>query len=31
VGAYAVRELDGHPDAGDLIRILSQFDALFDG
>src|SRR5262245_34407054 len=31
VGAYAVRELDGHPDAGELITILSEFDALFDG
>ena len=29
VGAYAVRELDGDPDAGTLITLLSDFDALF--
>ena len=29
VGAYAVRELDGDPDAGTLIGLLSDFDALF--
>jgi len=31
VGAYAVRELDGHPDVGLLVTLLSEFDALFDG
>ena len=30
VGAQAVREFDGDPDAGDLVTLLSEFDALFD-
>jgi uncharacterized protein YqcC (DUF446 family) len=30
VGAQAVREFDGHPDADRLITLLSEFDALFD-
>lgn len=30
VGAQAVREFDGHPDAGHLLTLLSEFDALFD-
>ena len=29
VGAYAVREWDGHPEAGQLITLLSEFDPLF--
>lgn len=28
VGAYAVRELDGHPDAGHLVDLLVAFDGL---
>ncbi|HEY6348101.1 MAG TPA: YqcC family protein [Candidatus Angelobacter sp.] len=30
VGAQAVRELDGHPDADRLLTLLSEFDALFE-
>jgi uncharacterized protein YqcC (DUF446 family) len=30
VGTMAVREFDGDPDAGDLTRLLNEFDALFD-
>ena len=30
VGAQAVREFDGYPDADRLITLLSEFDALFD-
>jgi len=30
VGAQAVREFDGDPDAGRLVTLLSEFDALFD-
>ena len=30
VGAQAVREFDGDPDAGGLVTLLSEFDALFD-
>jgi len=30
VGAQAVREFDGNSDAGTLITLLSEFDALFD-
>jgi len=30
VGAHAVREFDGSPEAGDLITLLGEFDALFD-
>jgi uncharacterized protein YqcC (DUF446 family) len=30
VGAQAVREFDGSPEAGDLITLLAEFDALFD-
>jgi len=30
VGAQAVREFDGNPYAGDLVTLLSEFDALFD-
>lgn len=30
VGAQAVREFDGAPDADGLITLLSEFDALFD-
>jgi uncharacterized protein YqcC (DUF446 family) len=30
VAAQAVREFDGDPGAGDLIKLLSEFDALFD-
>ncbi|HEV3317718.1 MAG TPA: YqcC family protein [Candidatus Angelobacter sp.] len=30
VGAQAVREFDGHPDAGRLLSLLSEFDALFE-
>lgn len=29
VGAQAVREFDGEPQAGRLVSLLSQFDALF--
>ena len=29
VGAQAVREFDGAPEASDLVRLLSEFDALF--
>jgi uncharacterized protein YqcC (DUF446 family) len=29
VGAQAVREFDGWDEAGELVRILSEFDALF--
>ncbi len=29
VGAQAIREFDGNPDAGKLITLLSEFDALF--
>jgi uncharacterized protein YqcC (DUF446 family) len=30
VGAQAVREFDSYPEASDLIRLLSEFDALFN-
>jgi uncharacterized protein YqcC (DUF446 family) len=30
VGAQAVREFDGNPDADTLVTLLSEFDALFD-
>ena len=30
VGAQAVREFDGAPDADRLVTLLSEFDALFD-
>ena len=30
VGTQAVREFDGNPEAGDLITLLAEFDALFD-
>jgi uncharacterized protein YqcC (DUF446 family) len=30
VGAHAVREFDGSPEAGGLITLLAEFDALFD-
>jgi len=30
VGAQAVREFDGEPDADHLVTLLSEFDALFD-
>lgn len=30
VGAQAVREFDGSPEAGDLITLLAEFDTLFD-
>ena len=30
VGAQAVREFDVHPDAGRLLTLLSEFDALFE-
>ena len=30
VGTQAVREFDGSPEAGDLITLLAEFDALFD-
>ena len=30
VGAQAVREFDGHPQADRLITLLSEFDALFE-
>jgi uncharacterized protein YqcC (DUF446 family) len=30
VGAQAVREFDGYPEADRLITLLSEFDALFD-
>ena len=30
VGAQAVREFDGSPDASDLVNLLCEFDALFD-
>jgi len=30
VGTQAVREFDGDPGAGDLVTLLSEFDALFD-
>jgi len=30
VGAQAVREFDGSPEAGDLITLLAEFDALFE-
>ena len=29
VGAQAVREFDGAPEASDLVRLLSEFDVLF--
>jgi uncharacterized protein YqcC (DUF446 family) len=29
VGAQAVREFDGAPEASDLVGLLSEFDALF--
>ena len=29
VAAQAVREFDGAPEASDLVRLLSEFDALF--
>jgi uncharacterized protein YqcC (DUF446 family) len=31
VGAQAVREFDGHHEAGTLLQLLCDFDALFDG
>jgi uncharacterized protein YqcC (DUF446 family) len=31
VGAQAVREFDGDTDAGQLVKLLSEFDALFRG
>lgn len=31
VAAMAVRNLDGHPDAGTLIGLIGEFDALIDG
>jgi|SRR5579859_1951182 len=30
VGAQAVREFDGDPQAGRLVTLLAEFDALFD-
>jgi uncharacterized protein YqcC (DUF446 family) len=30
VGTQAVREFDGSPEAGDLITLLAEFDALFE-
>jgi uncharacterized protein YqcC (DUF446 family) len=30
VGAQAVREFDGDTNAGELVTLLSEFDALFD-
>ena len=30
VGAQAVREFDGQPDADRLVTLLSEFDGLFD-
>jgi len=30
VGTQAVREFDTSPEAGDLITLLAEFDALFD-
>lgn len=30
VGAQAVREFDGNPDADRLVTLLSEFDALFE-
>lgn len=30
VGAQAVREFDGDPNAGNLVLLLSEFDALFE-
>ncbi|HEY6306209.1 MAG TPA: YqcC family protein [Candidatus Angelobacter sp.] len=30
VGAQAVREFDGNPDADALVTLLAEFDALFD-
>jgi uncharacterized protein YqcC (DUF446 family) len=30
VGAQAVREFDGNPDADNLVTLLAEFDALFD-
>ena len=30
VGAQAVREFDGDPNADHLVELLSEFDALFD-
>lgn len=30
VGAQAVREFDGDPEAAGLVSLLSEFDALFD-
>src|SRR5258708_40331501 len=30
VGAQAVREVDGYPDAADLVTLLSEFDAIVD-
>lgn len=30
VGAQAVREFDGHPNADRLVTLLSEFDALFE-
>ena len=30
VGAQAVREFDGDPDAAHLVELLSEFDALFE-
>ena len=31
VGAYAVRELDGQDEAGDLIQVLCEFDDWIEG
>jgi uncharacterized protein YqcC (DUF446 family) len=31
VGAYAVRELDGYDEAGDLIAALCEFDEFIEG
>lgn len=30
VGTQAIREFDGDPNAGDLIELLAEFDALFE-
>lgn len=30
VGAQAAREFDGYPEANRLVRLLSEFDALFE-
>lgn len=31
VGAYAIRELDGQDEAGDLIQVLCEFDHWIEG